>query len=108
MIYLVSLACTNGHPNGGTPREYIGENPPEAWFNEVSCDLLRSMSENPADWSQCNVCGVAQSGDWQITVGEMKEQTMDGARAAIERIRAAGAAYRLGGVSPSLTRFAGA
>lgn len=107
MIYLVSLACANGHPNGGAPREYAGENPPEQWFTQVSRDLLHSVAEGSADWSRCNVCGIAQSGDWQITVGKMKEETLDDANTAIDRLREAGSVYRVAGV-PSLTRSVGA
>lgn len=80
MIYLVSLVCPNGHPNGGMPREYASDCPPEPWLDTLCRDLWREVKKDRENWSKCAFCGVPLSNNWGLSVSSMKAQTMDEAK----------------------------
>jgi hypothetical protein len=84
LIFLVSLVCPAGHPNGGAPHEYASENPPISWLETISRDLWRDIKDHPDEWAACSTCGVALNGDWGISVGSMKAATMAEAKAALD------------------------
>lgn len=90
MIYLVSLLCPQQHPVVGHPIEYANPNPSEAYLDTIGRDFYRLVKRG--ERPKCPKCGAEwtseRAGDWYISIGTMKAETMEEAgRELLKRAR---------------------